>query len=60
MTLAERLVKAIKDLAENEYGLENFECYVERFGDAWIKTYASTYEGLVEELEQFAKIKEDE
>lgn len=59
MTLAERLVKAIKELAADEFALDNFECYVERHGEAWVEKYASTFEGLVWELEQFAKIKEE-
>lgn len=54
--LAERFCKAIKALAEDEYALENLECYLSYRFPVWMENWAHDPEGLTSELEQFSKI----
>lgn len=54
---AERVAEAVKRLAESPEALDNFKSYLTRHFDAWLKEYASTPDGLANELEAFSKIK---
>ena len=54
---AKLFCEAIKKLAENPDALENLECYLARHFKGWLETYASTPEGITDELQQFAKIR---
>lgn len=54
---AEKVAEAIKRLAEEPAALENFKSYLTRHFSTWLKEYASTPDGLANELEAFSKIK---
>ena len=49
--------ETIKKLAENPAALENLECYLSKHFNEWIETYASTPDGITDELQQFAEIR---
>ena len=55
---AAEICKAIKELANNETALSNFESYLARHFDKWLNKYANTPEGIAAELQSFAKIAE--
>ncbi len=54
---AEKVAEAIKRLAEEPAALENFKSYLTHHFDVWLTKYASTPDGLANELETFSKIK---
>ena len=54
---AATICAAIKELAEHEETLRNFELYLGRHFDAWMKKYANTPAGIADEFEQFSKIR---
>lgn len=54
--LAERFCAAIKALAEDEYALENLECYLSWHFPVWMEKFANDPEGLTGELEMFSGI----
>ena len=53
---AERLVMAIKRLANNPEALDNFESYLSRHFDKWLATWVTTPEGMASEFEMFAEM----
>ena len=55
-TEAHELVDAIRKLANNEEALDNFENYLSYHFAAWMEKYAGYPEGLVSEMECFAKM----
>lgn len=55
--LAKQMCRAIKEMADNEFALENFELYLSVHFDSWLKKYASTPVDLVCEMKEFASIK---
>jgi hypothetical protein len=54
---AETICAAIKELAEHEEALRNFENYLSIHFDAWMKKWANTPAGIADEFEQFSKIR---
>lgn len=54
---AATICAAIKELAEHEEALENFESYLSAHFDAWMKKYANTPAGIADEFYQFSKIR---
>ncbi len=54
--LASEFVTAIKKMAQSEDSLDNFESYLSHHFSAWIKKYASTPEGITDEMKHFADI----
>ena len=54
---AETICAAIKELAEHPEALWNFELYLGRHFDAWMKKYANTPAGIADEFYQFSKIR---
>ena len=53
---AERLVNAIKRLANNPENLNNFECYLAKHFDKWLATWVTTPAGMASEFEMFAEM----
>lgn len=53
---AKVLCEAIKRLAENDFALENLECYLSHHFDKWLDRFANTPEKLTWELDQFSRI----
>lgn len=53
---AERLVKAIKRLANNPENLDNFENYLAAHFDKWLATWVTTPAGMASEFEMFAEM----
>ena len=53
---AERLINAIKRLAEDPAALENLKSYLTYHFDTWQEKYANTPDGLAAELESFSNI----
>ena len=51
---ADILIQAIKDLASKPENLENLNSYLSFHFSEWLETWASTPEGLAEELKMFA------
>ena len=47
---------ALKTIANDDFLLENFECYLSRHFDVWMEEYANTPDGLTSEMMQFASI----
>ena len=54
--LAKVFVEAIKTMASKPDNLQNFEWYLEKHFDVWMKKWASNPEGLAYEVENFAKM----
>ena len=54
---AATICAAIKELAEHEETLRNFELYLSIHFDAWMKKYADTPAGIADEFYQFSKIR---
>ena len=50
------MAAAIRELASNPDNLNNLESYLSYNFEAWLKKYASTPEGLAQELRQFANM----
>ena len=53
---AKVLCEAIKRLAENDFALENLECYLSYHFDKWLDRFANTPEKLAWEFDQFSRI----
>ena len=53
---AERLVNAIKRLANNPENLDNFESYLSHCFDKWLATWVTTPAGMANEFETFAEM----
>ena len=53
---AEMVCNAIKMFAENEQALDNFKCYLSMHFDKWLEKWASTPDGMAEEMKDFAEI----
>lgn len=51
--LADRMVKAISAMAENEDNLDNFRSYLTYSFGEWLEHFCKTPEGMVEEFETF-------
>lgn len=51
---AKKFIEAIKEIANKENNLDNFESYLSFHFDKWFKKYANTPEGLTAELKNFA------
>lgn len=51
---AREFVTAIKEIANKETNLENFESYLSNHFVAWMDKFANTPDGIVSELKQFA------
>ena len=54
--LAERFCNALKELASSDERLDNFKGYLEWHFPVWFERFITTPEGLVSEIEQFARI----
>lgn len=54
------VAEAIKALAKDEEALENFESYLSRHFEAWLVRYASTPYDMALELNDFARINDQE
>lgn len=55
---AKLTVEAIRHFAKNPESLDNFESYLSRHYDTWMKKYAHDPDGLTAELTHFAHIGE--
>ena len=54
--LAEEFCKAIKEMAQKQDNLDNFECYLSHHFDVWMEKFANTPESLVSEMKHFAEM----
>lgn len=54
--VAEDFAAVIKELSRKPQNLDNLEAYLATHFAAWLEKYASTPEGLVEELQRFASM----
>ena len=54
--LAQEFCSAIRNLADDEEALNNFESYLSYHFDTWLKEFASTPEGLTSELKCFSEM----
>lgn len=54
--LAKAFTTAIQTIANKPEQLENMENYLAHHFDVWMEKYASSPEGLVSELQQFADV----
>ena len=57
---AQTVTNAIKKLANDTEALDEFESYLSRFFPTWLEKWASTPEGLAEELKRFSELNERE
>lgn len=55
-SFAKAFCEAMKELANNENALNNFESYLGQHFEKWVKNYAHDMEGLTYELQSFAQI----
>lgn len=53
---AKVFVSAIKEIANKQNNLDNFESYLSQHFDAWMDKFANTPEGLTSELKSFAEM----
>ena len=53
---ATQFCEAIRALADNTGNLENLEIYLSYHFEKWLKTLASTPEGLAAEMKMFAEM----
>ena len=53
---AKKFVEAIKEISKKEINLENLESYLSAHFAEWLGKWASTPEGIAEELQEFAKM----
>ena len=53
---AKVFVEAIKEMASKPNNLDNFEFYLARHFDVWMKKWASDPEGLTSEVKHFAEM----
>ena len=49
---------AIRELAQNEFALDNLESYLSQHFAAWLEKYANTPEWLARELKEFVSIEQ--
>ena len=54
--LAEEFCKVIKEMAQKQDNLDNFECYLSHHFDVWMEKFANTPEGLVSQMKHFAEM----
>lgn len=54
--LAQEFCNAIRNLADDEEALNNFESYLTYQFDTWLREFASTPEGLTSELKFFSEM----
>lgn len=55
-TNAAKMREALTNFAKNPENIENFCSYLERHFDKWLLKWASTPEGLTEEMLHFSKM----
>lgn len=53
---AKKFVEAIKEIAQKEANIENFECYLGQHFAEWLEKFASTPEAITAELQAFASM----
>ena len=54
--LSEEFCKAIKEMAQKQDNLDNFECYLSHHFDVWMEKFANSPEGLTSEVKHFAEM----
>ena len=55
-TAAKKFCNAIKELSKDENALENLELYLSHHFDKWLQHFASTPEGIAEEMQVFSEM----
>lgn len=53
---AKVFVEAIKTMASKPENLQNFQLYLEKHFDVWMKKWANSPEGLTSEVKHFAEM----
>ena len=53
---AKVFIEAIKEMASKPNNLDNFEFYLARHFDVWMKKWANSPEGLTSEVKHFAEM----
>ena len=53
---AKVFIEAIKEMASKPNNLDNFEFYLARHFDVWMKKWVNSSEGLAYEVESFVKM----